>query len=111
VKVQARPFLLADHFVASSGTIEVPPSLKPTRLLNIWSVARSDGPSETSAGSSSAGSDSVPKTNVVVARLDACAPPASALTTSATPSATRIFFFPALTQELLSLDSGEYAEG
>ena len=53
--------------VESSGTIAVPPSLKPTRLLKIWSVTRSDGPSETSDGSSRAGSVSVPKTIVVLA--------------------------------------------
>jgi hypothetical protein len=90
LKVQTRPFFEAFQLVASAGWICVVPGFKPTSPSNIWSITRSDSPSETSAPSSTTGSDAVPNTSVVSLWLLAPAtvetPSSSAVTASGSHS-------------------------
>ena len=84
LNVHARPFLEVVQLVASDGTTFVVPGFSPTSPSNIWLTARSEGPSETSAPSTSTGSPSVPKTNVSLACDLLVAANAAAVANSAT---------------------------
>ena len=81
LNVHTRPPFVAVHDFASFGTTIVVPDLSPTRPSVIWSITRSDSPSETTAPSSDVGSAAVPKTSVSLAadRLFAASVAAAAI--------------------------------
>jgi hypothetical protein len=85
--------------------------LKPIRLSKIWSVARSDGPSETSDGSINVGSASVPNTIVVLAVRPPWAVATSAEVASATATTTPILNALDLTLHSFSVGRPEVLRG
>src|SRR4029079_16161232 len=87
--------LAAFQDVASFGTTIVVPFFRPTRPSVIWSITRSDSPSETTAPSSEVGSEAVPNTSVsLVAPVRVVAASVTAVTVSATATAASSTFSP-----------------
>ncbi len=89
VNVYAWPLSETSQSVARPGTTSVPPGARVTSPSNIWSMARSDSPSDTNAPSRMTGSADVPNTMVSVASPPAaCSLPPASLPPASLPPAS-----------------------